>query len=291
MKFIKRFSRRQLLKTSLFAGSGLLLSGKINFRMLETNLLKRKIPATGEELPVVGLGTWQTFDVGDNAAERAALKAVLALLIKSGASMVDSSPMYGSSETVVGDLCEDLKARKSLFLATKVWTSGRQAGIDQMSASIRKMKAGAMDLMQVHNLVDVDTHLKTLADWKAQGKVRYVGITHYTTGSYPELMQHIRTGKLDFVQFNYNVGVREAEKTLLPLAQEKGAAVIVNRPFEEGDLFQKVKGKTLPDWAADYEIRSWGQFFLKYILSHPAVTCVIPGTSKAFRGGHGRVAG
>jgi diketogulonate reductase-like aldo/keto reductase len=191
-----------------------------------------------------------------------------------------TEPMYGASETVVGNLSTELKIRDKLFLATKVWTSGKQAGINQMNASLLKMRTQTMDLMQVHNLVDVNTHLKTLRNWKEQGKTKYIGITHYTTGAYPELMKLIKNEKPDFVQFNYNIAIRDAEKELLPLAKDKGVAVIINRPFEEGALFPVVKGKTLPAWCRDYDIKSWGQFFLKFIVSHPAVTCTIPGTSK-----------
>lgn len=241
---------------------------------------KRKIPSSNELLSVIGLGTWQTFDVDNSEAERIALREVLSTLVERGASVVDSSPMYGSSETVVGDLSKELKLRDQLFLATKVWTSGKKAGMDQMNASCQKMKTEKIDLMQVHNLIDVNTHLKTLRDWKDKGKVRYFGITHYTTGAYPELMRLIKNERPDFVQFNYNIAVREAEKELLPLAQDKGVAVIINRPFEEGALFSRVKGKPLPPWAGDYEIKSWGQFFLKFIVGHPAVTCAIPGTGK-----------
>ena len=244
-------------------------------------IAKRSIPSSGEKIPLIGLGTWQTFDIDNSSEERAALEEVLKTLVAKGASVIDSSPMYGASETVVGDLSSGLKIRNKLFLATKVWTSGKEDGIVQMNESFRKMKTDKMDLMQVHNLIDVHTHLKTLRNWKEQGKIRYFGITHYTASAYPELMRLIKNEKPDFVQFNYNISVREAEKELLPLAKDKGVAVIINRPFEEGALFRTVKGKALPAWASEYDIQSWGQFFLKFIVSHPAVTCAIPGTSKA----------
>ena len=195
------------------------------------------------------------------------------------ASVVDSSPMYGSSESVVGDLSEDLKIRSSLFLATKVWISGEQDGIGQMNDSFRKMKTNVMDLMQVHNLVDVKTHLKTLYQWKEQGKIRYIGITHYLPSAYDEMQQLIQKEKLDFIQCCYNIQTTEAEKSLLPAARDKGVAVIINRPFQEGALLEYVNGKPLPNWAGEYVITSWAQFFLKFILANPAVTCVIPGTS------------
>lgn len=243
-------------------------------------LIKRLIPSGNEKIPVIGLGTWQTFNVDNSEEERVALRGVLKTLVAKGSSVIDSSPMYGASETVVGDLAAELKIRDKLFLATKVWTSGKEEGIQQMNASFHKMRAKTIDLMQVHNLIDVHTHLKNLHEWKEQRKIRYFGITHYTTSAYPELMRLIKTEKPDFVQFNYNISVREAEKELLPLAKEKGVAVIINRPFEEGALFNNVRTKALPVWVKEYDIKSWGQFFLKFIIGHPAVTCVIPGTSK-----------
>ena len=246
----------------------------------EGEIEKRVIKSSGAKIPVIGLGTWQTFDVDNSEEERAALREVLRTLVAKGASVIDSSPMYGASETVVGDLSTELKIRDKLFLATKVWTSGKEAGINQMNESFSKMKTKTMDLMQVHNLVDVHTHIKTLRSWKEQGKIKYFGITHYTSSAYPDLIRIIKNEKPDFVQFNYNISVREAENELLPLAEDKGVAVIINRPFEEGALFTSVRGKNLPEWAKEYDINSWGQYFLKFILSNPAVTCVIPGTIK-----------
>jgi len=240
--------------------------------------LKRPIPKTGELLHAIGLGTWQTFDVGGDAIGRAAAREVLALFVKAGGQMVDSSPMYGSSESVVGDLAADLGLEKSLFLATKVWTAGREAGIRQMEESLRRMRAKRIDLMQVHNLTDVNTQLKTLREWKEQGQIRYLGITHYHEGAYAELERLIKSEKLDFAQFNYNVVSTAAEGRLLPVCAEYQTAVIVNRPFEEGDLFRRVKGRDLPKWAAEFDCNSWARFFLKFILSHPAVTCAIPAT-------------
>ena len=242
--------------------------------------LKRPIPKTGELLHAVGLGTWQTFDVGGDTAGLAAAREVLARFVKAGGQMVDSSPMYGSSEAVVGELAAGLAVEKSLFLATKVWTSGREAGIRQMEESMRRMRTQRMDLMQVHNLTDVMTQLKTLREWKAQGRIRYLGITHYHEGAYPELERLIKSEQLDFAQFNYNIVTTAAEARLLPVCAEYRTAVIVNRPFEEGALFRLVKGRQLPGWAAEFDCRSWAQFFLKFILSHPAVTCAIPATRK-----------
>jgi len=242
---------------------------------------RRAIPVSGEMIPVIGLGTWRTFDAGNSKEKRAALLEVLKTLNLKGASVIDSSPMYGSSETVVGDLSKELNIRPGLFLATKVWIHGKEEGIQQMNQSFQKMKTDKMDLMQVHNLVDVHTHLKTLRNWKDEGKIRYFGITHYLPGEYPEVVRLIKNEKPDFVQCCYNIADRDAEKELLPVAKEKGIAVLINRPFREGNLFTIVKGHELPSWAKEYDINNWAQFFLKFILSHPAVTCAIPVTSKA----------
>jgi diketogulonate reductase-like aldo/keto reductase len=243
-------------------------------------MLTRAIPATGERLPALGLGTWQTFDVGTSPQDRAPLQEVLRLFADMGGTLIDSSPMYGRSEEVAGDLAAALGLQKKLFMATKVWTQGEEAGIRQMETSIREMGKQPLDLMQIHNLVDWQVHLKTLRRWKAEGRIRYLGITHYTVGAYGDLERLLRTEAVDFVQLNYNIGSREAAQRLLPLAADKGVAVIVNRPFESGALFSAVKNRSLPAWAADFDCQSWGQFFLKYILGHPAITCVIPATAK-----------
>jgi diketogulonate reductase-like aldo/keto reductase len=290
------FSRREVLKLGLglsispflispaLAGNNYLFVNTNSFHLpgeVDKPINKRPIPVSGEMIPVIGLGTWRTFDAGNSKEKRMALLEVLKTLVAKGASIIDSSPMYGSSETVVGDLSQQLNIRSKLFLATKVWISGKEEGIQQMNESFQKMKTEKMDLMQVHNLVDVNSHLKTLRAWKDQGKIRYFGITHYVPSVYPELIRLIKTEKPDFVQFCYNIATRDAEKKLLPLAKEKGIAVLINRPFEEGNLFNVVKGHPLPPWAKEYDITSWAQFFLKFIISHPAVTCTIPGTSKA----------
>ena len=242
-------------------------------------MLKRPIPSTGEELPVVGLGTWIQFDVGPSATEREPLRKVLRLMAKKGGRVIDSSPMYGNAEEVIGDLTTDLDNPDHFFYATKVWTRGREAGIRQMNASLHKMKRETMDLMQIHNLLDWETHLQTLKEWKNERKIRYIGVTHHTVPSHRRLEKIIKTKDIDFVQFNYSIRTRNAEKHLLDAARDHGVAVLINEPYEGGSLFQAVGSKELPDWASDYDISSWGQFFLKYILSHPAVTCVIPGTS------------
>lgn len=241
----------------------------------------KPIPKTGEALPVVGLGTWQTFDIGNDPAERAAREAVLQQLFDAGASMIDSSPMYGRSEGVVGYFVSRMGMRDKTFLATKVWTRGEDAGIRQMDESFRRYRTGVVDLMQVHNLVDWKTHLRTLHRWKNEGRVRYIGVTHYTEAALDELAAVVQMDLIDFVQLPYSIGMRGAERRLLPQAQDKGVAVIVNLPFEGGGLFRRRRSETLPGWAAEAGIASWAQLFLKYILSHPAVTCAIPGTSKA----------
>lgn len=240
----------------------------------------RAIPSSGEALPVIGLGTWQSFDVGGNAAARAPLKEVLQALFEAGGRVVDSSPMYGSSEAVAGELCEQLGICEPLFMATKVWTQGREDGVRQMQRSIERMRAGRMDLMQVHNLVDVEAHTRTLLEWKAQQRVRYIGITHYTSSGHAAIERWLKTRQYDFVQINYSLDEPESDRTLLPLAAELGVAVIVNRPFATGGMFRRVRGKPLPAWAAELGIQSWAQYFLKWIVSHPAVTCAIPATSK-----------
>lgn len=242
-------------------------------------LASRPIPKSGEALPVIGLGTWNVFDVGGNRTARARLSEVLERFVAGGAKLIDSSPMYGSAESVVGDLSHALGLRKRLFLATKVWTQGRGDGIAQMEQSMRRMQAGnSIDLIQVHNLVDVATHTKTLLEWKAQGRVRYLGITHYAASGHAALARWLSSGDYDFVQVNYSLEEPEAAETLLPLAHDKRAAVLVNRPFGSGRMFGRVRGKPLPPWAAELGIASWAQYFLKWILGHPAVTCVIPAT-------------
>ena len=258
-------------------------------------MMQRPIPRTGESLPVIGLGTWQTFDVGPTAAEREPLRQVLAEFAKLGGTVVDSSPMYGRSESVVGDLAAAMNAHKMLFLATKVWTSGREEGIRQMEESLAKLRASRIDLMQVHNLVDYRTHLATLRRWKEQGRVRYIGVTHYTESAYDDLSKVIQSEELDFVQLNYSVAERAAERRLLPLAAERRLAVLVNRPFAAGGLFRKVSSHPLPIWAAEIDCTSWAQLFLKFVISHPAVTCAIPATRKVehlrdnMRAGFGRL--
>ena len=242
-------------------------------------MIKRPIPKTGEELPIVGLGTWQTFDVGGDAAERAPRAEVLRLLFEAGGSVVDSSPMYGRAEGVVGDLLAEAGAHDKAFVATKIWTRGRDEGIAQIEESLRRFRAGRIDLMQIHNLLDWRTHLATLRVMKSDGLIRHIGVTHYTSGAHDDLVAVIEGEEIDFVQVNYSIGERGAERRLLPAAAARGVAVLVNLPFESGGLFRSVRGERLPDWAAEFDCASWGQFFLKFVLAHPAVTCAIPGTA------------
>ncbi|HVJ23339.1 MAG TPA: aldo/keto reductase [Burkholderiales bacterium] len=243
--------------------------------LAQDRIMTKQIPSTREPLPIIGVGTWQTFDVGADNSARAPLREVLKLLT---GNVVDSSPMYGTSESVAGDLVAELGLREQLFMATKVWTSGRDAGIKQMETSFKRLRVQTMDLMQVHNLVDVDTHTKTLLDLKSQRKIRYVGITHYTSSAYAEVERQMKKSQYDFLQINYSLGERESENRVLGLARDRNMAVIINRPFAEGALFRKTKNKPLPPWAAELGIDSWAQYFLKWIVSHPAVTCAIPGT-------------
>ena len=242
--------------------------------------MTRKIPSSGEDLPAVGLGTWQVFDAGNSTAARAPLREVISEFVKAGGKLIDSSPMYGSAESVAGDLVAELGLREKLFIATKVWTRGREAGIAEMETSFRRLKVKQMDLMQIHNLLDVAIHTKTLRDWKAKNKIRYLGITHYTSSAYADVEKWLKAEQYDFLQINYSLAERESERRLLPYCHQNKIAVIANRPFAEGAMFRRVRGKPLPPWAAEVGVASWAQYFLKWIVGHPAVTCAIPGTGK-----------
>ncbi len=258
-------------------------------------MITRPIPASGEPLPMIGLGTWQTFDVTLDPATRTSLTEVIRLLADGGGKVIDSSPMYGRAEAVVGDLLEGMHARERVFLATKVWTSGRDEGIAQMRRSAALLRTRVIDLMQVHNLVDWRTQLATLRRMKEAGQVRYIGITHYTPSAFGALADVMAREPVDFVQLPYSIEMREAEARLLPLAAERRIGVIVNRPFEGGDLFRRARKAALPAWAAELGCSSWAQFFLKFIVSHPAVTCVIPATAEPahladdLKAGYGRL--
>ena len=287
-------TRREAARLIGVGAAGVLLPIRASHAQSETEsstMIARPIPSSGEKLPVIGLGTWRTFDVDLTSDTRRQLGDVLSLFVKLGGRVIDTSPMYGRAEDVIGDLTATLGHREKLataspsagglFLATKVWTQGKENGIKSMERSMSRLRTKRIDLMQVHNLVDVHTHLATLREWKEQGRVRYIGITHYQSGAFNEVEKLMRSEKFDFVQINYSLMEREAEARVLPLAQERGIAAIVNRPFGAGDLFGKVRSKPLPDWAAEFDCRSWAQFFLKWIVANPAVTCAIPATDKA----------
>ncbi len=268
-------ARRDFLRAGACAAGALLMPST---SLPATGPLLRRIPKSGEEIPAVGLGTWQAFDVAADPAGLADAKETLKVFAALGGRLVDSSPMYGSAESVTGRLAAELGVQAKLFVATKVWTRGREAGIRQMEDSMKKLRVERLDLMQVHNLVDAEIHLATLRDWKKSGRVRYLGVTHYHAGAHADLEKFIRPGDIDFVQLNYSLAEPEAERRLLRAAADSRTAVIVNRPFAEGAMFGSVKGKPLPGWAGEIGCASWAQFFLKWILAQPAVTCVIPGT-------------
>jgi aryl-alcohol dehydrogenase-like predicted oxidoreductase len=275
-------TRKNFLKTAAAAGilSAAGLPARIAAAKPGGKILTKKIPKTGEELPVVGLGTWQTFDIGSDPDERAQRRAVLQALFDNGASVIDSSPMYGRSEGVVGDLLAEMGARKKAFIATKVWTDGKQNGIDEMNRSFALFKTDMIDLMQVHNLVDTDTHMATMRDWQEKGRLRYLGVTHYVPSAIPKIMDAVAAHPVQFVQQMYSLEEPEAGERLLPYLQEKGVAFIANRPFGGGGQFSRVRGKPLPGWAAEWGVDSWARYFLKFVISHPAVTCAIPGTAR-----------
>ncbi|MBS0221358.1 MAG: aldo/keto reductase [Proteobacteria bacterium] len=261
-----------------FAGAAL-LSGAAAAQT-GARMERRKIPATGEELPVIGCGTWQTFDVGSGAVERAPLAGVLRVLFEAGGSAIDSSPMYGRAEGVVGDLLAASGSREKAFLATKVWTTGKQAGIEQMQRSMKLLRTDRIDLMQIHNLVDWQTHLPTLQAWKKEGRIRLIGVTHYTESAHDTVLSVLQRARFDFLQINYAIDDRGAERRLLPFARDNGIAVMVNQPFGGGGLLRTLSRRELPGWAGEIGCTSWAQVLLKFALAHPAVTCVIPGTSK-----------
>ncbi len=243
-------------------------------------MVTRTIPGTGEALPVIGMGSSNTFDVGNGAAERDPLREVLRLHTGGGGTVIDTSPMYGRSEQVLGDLIGDLGLRRKLWLATKVWTRGREAGVAQIADSMRQLRTDRLELLQIHNLLDWREHLPTVRGMKDDGKLRYTGITHYRADAHPDVERVLRAERFDWVQINYSLAERDAEQKLFPFCTERGIAVMVNRPFADGALFERSRGQSLPPWAAEIGCASWAQFFLRYAASHPAVTCVIPATAK-----------
>ncbi|SCX78100.1 aldo/keto reductase [Thiohalorhabdus denitrificans] len=272
---IPGMSRRAVLKLMAAAG-GLAVTGVPSVAAREA-MRSRAIPSSGEEVPVVGLGTARTFNL-DPGEEREPLRGVLREFFAAGGRVIDTSPMYGTAETVIGDLLGDMD-HPEVFYATKVWTRGEEAGIRQMEESAERMGTDVIDLIQVHNLVDWRTQLKTLRRWKDEGRIRYLGITHYRVSAFDDLERIMREEGLDWVQLPLSLATPDAADRLLPLAADRGIAVLVNRPFENGGLFRAVRGRELPEWAGEIGAESWAQLFLKYILGHPEVTCVIPATS------------
>jgi diketogulonate reductase-like aldo/keto reductase len=283
--FAKGMSRAEFLRLAMAGAIGLGMGAASRAQggatqAATSQLHARPIPSSGERLPVIGVGTWQTFDVGASSAEREPLRETLETLFAAGGSVIDSSPMYGRSEAVAGELLAGMGARSKAFIATKVWTRGREEGIRQMQRSMALLRTERIDLMQIHNLLDWRTHLATLRAWKEEGRIRYLGITHYTASAFDEMEAVMRAEQLDFVQLNYSLADRAAEARLLPLAAERGIAVIVNQPFGGGGLLRSLAATPLPTWAAEIGCDSWAQFLLKYVLGHPAVTVAIPGTAQ-----------
>jgi len=273
-------NRRELLKIGLCAGASVLLpSGGLLAQA--GPLIRKKIPSTGETIPIIGIGTARRYEEIHTEAEKAPLRDTLRQFKELGGTVIDSSPTYGTAEAVVGDLVDELKIRDSLFLATKVSTSGRQAGIDQIQQSFKRLRTAKIDLIAVHNLRDTKTQLQTLRELKQAGRIRYIGITTSFENQYPEFEQTMKAETLDFIQVDYALDNRNADKRILPLAADRGTAAMINLPFGRGRLFNAVQGKKLPEWAAEFDCKTWAQFFLKYIVSHPAVTCAVPGMAKA----------
>ena len=273
------FTRRRFLQASAAAATlAPFTSGHL--AAAQSDPVKKTIPASGEKLSVIGLGTSRTFNVNAEQAAQSPLLEVMRAFFDQGGQLIDSSPMYGSAEAVSGALLKALAKPPELFSATKVWTYGKREGIEQMQRSMQRLGVERIDLMQIHNLRDWQIQLETLLEWKAQGLVRYIGITTSHGRYHNELESILQNQPLDFVQFSYNIGDRGAEQRLLPIAHERGIATLINRPYQRGSLFRKVKGRPLPEWAGEIDCASWGQFFLKFIASHPDVTCIIPATSK-----------
>ena len=270
-------SRRTVLK--VVGVSSLTPSIALQATDAKNYMARRIIPSTGELLPVIGLGTSRVFDTNLSEKSLNPRKEIVKALLDHGGSLIDTSPMYGRAEEVTGKIAQDLKINDRLFLATKVWIEGKEAGEIQMNASSKKLNKAVIDLMQIHNLLDWKTHIKTLYEWKEQGKINYIGISHFRSNAFSQIEKIITKERIDFAQFNYSIEEREAEKRLLPLCREKGVATLINRPFMRGKLFKAVARKKLPSWAYEYNVNTWSQFFLKFILANQAVTTVIPATS------------
>jgi len=271
-------TKRNLFK--LLSASFLLSGLKINSAFANYQMLERIIPSTKKSLPVIGLGTSRVFDIKPTTELLSIRQNILDILLDNGGTLIDTSPMYGKSEEIIGRLIETYDRKKEIFLATKVWTKGKSEGENQIKESFRKMHTSKIQLIQIHNLLDWKTQITTLRKMKESGEIEYIGITHSKADAFPAMEKIIVNEPIDFAQFNYSLGEREAENRLLPLCADQGVATIINRPFMRAKLFRSVKGKVLPSWCNDYGIGSWGQFFLKYILSNPAVTNIIPATSK-----------
>lgn len=297
-------SRREWIGITVGAGSALALAPRVLRALQQGQLLRRAVPSTGEMLPVVGLGSSATFSQVARSEDREALTAVLRAMVENGATVFDTAPSYGASEEVAGEIAGALGITDRIFWATKVNVAGRGGGSAdpaaaraQIEESFRKLKAAKIDLIQVHNLGDVPTQLGLLKELKRQGRIRYLGVTTTSDRQYGELEQVMRNEPLDFIGLDYAIDNRNVEETVLPLAAERKIAVLVYVPFGRTRLFQRVGDRPLPDWAAEFDARSWAQFFIKYVLGHPAVTVVTPATSQArhmldnIGGGIGRVPG
>ena len=270
------FSRRDFIALSSLS----FLPTLSNASMLNESMLKRVIPSSGEEMPVIGLGTSRVFDIERSKNELNVREKILDIFYENGGRLIDTSPMYGMSEEIIGITAKKYIEKNRFFLATKVWTEGRENGMRQIEESFQKMRADKISLIQVHNLLDWKTQIKTLRSLKDEGRIDYIGITHYKSNAFDEMIKIMKAEKVDFAQFNYSMGEREAEQKILPFCKDNGIATLINRPFMRGRLFREAQEKKLPSWVSDYDIDSWGQFYLKYIISHDAVTNIIPATSK-----------
>ena len=270
-------SRRDFIALSSLS----LLPSLSTASIMNQSMLKRVIPSSGEEMPVIGLGTSRVFDIEPTKNELNIRKEILDIFYKNGGRLIDTSPMYGMSEEIIGITAKKYIEKNRFFLATKVWTEGRENGMRQIEESFQKMRTNKISLIQVHNLLDWKTQIKTLRSLKDEGRIDYIGITHYKSNVFNEMIKIMKTEKIDFAQFNYSLGEREAEKNILPFCKDNGIATLINRPFMRGRLFREAQEKKLPSWVSDYDIDSWGQLFLKYIISHDAVTNIIPATSKS----------
>lgn len=270
------FSRRDFIALSSLS----FLPTLSNASMLNESMLKRVIPSSGEEMPVIGLGTSRVFDIERSKNELNVREKILDIFYENGGRLIDTSPMYGMSEEIIGITAKKYIEKNRFFLATKVWTEGRDNGMRQIEESFQKMRTDKISLIQVHNLLDWKTQIKTLRSLKDEGRIDYIGITHYKSNAFDEMIKIMKAEKVDFAQFNYSMGEREAEQKILPFCKDNGIATLINRPFMRGRLFREAQEKKLPSWVTDYDIDSWGQFFLKYIISHDAVTNIIPATSK-----------